>query len=122
MLERLRRALDLAARYDYEYWLRRELTAHPRLFAMPGIELLPPDAREHLASQVAIGEPSAAPSVQEVSSVPLADLTINLLGHVEIFRDPKRRSRPTPGRPGGRTTSSVSSLPGDTAALERYDH
>jgi len=92
MLERLRRALDLAARYDYEYWLRRELTAHPRLFAMPEVaELLPPDAREHLASQVAIREPSTAPSVQEAPSVPLADLTINLLGHVEIFRDPKRQ-------------------------------
>src|SRR6266540_331532 len=93
MLDRLRRALDLAARYDYEYWLRRELTAHPQLFAMPEVaELLPPDAREHLASQVAIREPSAAPSVQEAPSVPLADLTINLLGHVEIFRDPKRQS------------------------------
>jgi LuxR family maltose regulon positive regulatory protein len=91
-LERLRRALDLAARYDYEYWLRRELTAHPRLFAMPEVaELLPPDARAHLASQVAIREPSTAPSVQEAPSVPLADLTINLLGHVEIFRDPKRQ-------------------------------
>ncbi|MBO0861398.1 MAG: tetratricopeptide repeat protein [Chloracidobacterium sp.] len=91
MMERLRRALDLAARYDYEYWLRRELTAHPQLFATPEVaELLPPDAREHLASQVAILAPSAAPSVQETSTVPLADLTINLLGHVEIFRDPKR--------------------------------
>jgi tetratricopeptide (TPR) repeat protein len=117
MLERLRRALDLAARYDYEYWLRRELTAHPRLFAMPEVaELLPPDARAHLASQVAIREPSTAPSVQEAPSVPLADLTINLLGHVEIFRDPKRQFAPTPGRPGGRTTSFVSSPPGDTAA------
>jgi LuxR family transcriptional regulator, maltose regulon positive regulatory protein len=92
MLERLRRALDLAARYDYEYWLRRELTAHPRLFAIPEVaELLPPDARAHLASQVAIREPSTAPSIQEAPSVPLADLTINLLGHVEIFRDPKRQ-------------------------------
>ena len=92
MLEWLRRALDLAARYDYEYWLQRELTAHPRLFATPEVaELLPPDARAHLASQVAIPEPSTAPSVQEAPSVPLADLTINLLGHVEIFRDPKRQ-------------------------------
>jgi ATP/maltotriose-dependent transcriptional regulator MalT/DNA-binding SARP family transcriptional activator len=91
MLERLRRALDLAARYDYEYWLRRELAAHPRLFAMPeATELLPPDAREHLASQLALREPAAVQSVQEVSPVPLADLTINLLGHVEIFRDSKR--------------------------------
>jgi LuxR family transcriptional regulator, maltose regulon positive regulatory protein len=92
MLERLRRALDLAARYDYEYWLRRELAAYPRMFAMPEVaELLPPDAREHLASQMTIREPSAAEPVQEVSSVPLADLTINLLGHVEIFRDQKRQ-------------------------------
>jgi ATP/maltotriose-dependent transcriptional regulator MalT/DNA-binding SARP family transcriptional activator len=91
MMERLRRALDLAARYDYEYWLRRELAAHPRLFAMPEVaELLPPDARDHLASQVALREPSVAEPVQEAPSVPLADLTINLLGHVEIFRDPKR--------------------------------
>jgi DNA-binding SARP family transcriptional activator len=91
MLDRLRRALDLAARYDYEYWLRRELAAHPRLFVTPEVaELLPPDAREHLASQVVLREPSAAEPVQEVSSVSLADLTINLLGHVEIFRDPKR--------------------------------
>ncbi|HEX5085041.1 MAG TPA: tetratricopeptide repeat protein, partial [Blastocatellia bacterium] len=43
MLERVRRALDLTARYDYEYWLRRELTAHPQLFVMPEVaELLPP--------------------------------------------------------------------------------
>lgn len=91
MLERVRRGLDLAARYDYEYWLRRELTAHPQLFAMPEVaELLPPDARAHLASKVALREPPAAPPVQETPSVPLADLTINLLGHVEIFRDRKR--------------------------------
>ena len=91
MLERVRRALDLAARYDYEYWLRRKLAAHPQLFTTPEVaELLPPDAREHLATQVAIREPSAAPPVQEAPSVPLADLTINLLGHVEILRDPKR--------------------------------
>jgi LuxR family transcriptional regulator, maltose regulon positive regulatory protein len=91
MLERLRRGLDLAARYDYEYWLRRELTAHPQLFATPEVaELLPPDARAHLASKVALREPSAAPLIQEAPSVPLADLTVNLLGHIEIFRDRKR--------------------------------
>jgi LuxR family transcriptional regulator, maltose regulon positive regulatory protein len=90
-LERLRRALDLAARYDYEYWLRRELTAHPRLFAMPEVaELLPPDARAHLASQVALREPAVVEPIQEASPLPLSDLTINMLGHVEIFRDSKR--------------------------------
>ena len=91
MLERLRRALDLAARYDYEYWLRREIAFCPQLFVMPEVtELLPPDARAHLAAQVASQGAPRLRSVQEVSPVPLADLTINLLGHVEIFRDPKR--------------------------------
>jgi LuxR family transcriptional regulator, maltose regulon positive regulatory protein len=91
MLERLRRAVDLAARYDYDYWLRRELAFCPQLFVMPEVaELLPPDAREHLASQVGLREPPAVHLVQEEPSVPLADLTIKLLGHVEIFRDPKR--------------------------------
>src|SRR5262249_10150669 len=89
MLERLRRALDLAARYDYDYWLRQELSSHPQLFALPeAAELLPPDARAHLASQLVLREPAAAQPVQELSPVPHADLTINLLGHVEIFRDP----------------------------------
>jgi DNA-binding SARP family transcriptional activator len=91
MLDRLRRALDLAARYDYEYWLRRELAAHPQLFATPeAAELLPPDAREYLASQTALREPPPGETVQVTALAPLADLTINLLGHVEIYRDPKR--------------------------------
>ena len=32
MLEHLRRVLDLAARYDYEYWLQQEMSAHPEVF------------------------------------------------------------------------------------------
>lgn len=91
MLDRLRRALDLAARYDYEYWLRRELAWRPQLFKTPeAAELLPSDAREFLASQVVLQEPAGAQTVQEGRAAPLADLTINLLGHIEIFRDPKR--------------------------------
>jgi LuxR family transcriptional regulator, maltose regulon positive regulatory protein len=91
MLERLRRALDLAARYDYEHWLRRELAAHPQLFKMPeAVELLPPDAREYLDSQSALRESGVTQPVQEGSPVPLAELTINMLGHVEIFRDQNR--------------------------------
>ncbi|HKQ77480.1 MAG TPA: BTAD domain-containing putative transcriptional regulator [Blastocatellia bacterium] len=91
MLERLRRAVDLAARYDYEHWLRRELAWRPQLFKTPeAAELLPPDAREFLASQVALQEPAPVQTVQEAALIQLADLTINLLGHIEIFRDPKR--------------------------------
>lgn len=116
MLEHLRRALDLAARYDYEYWLSREVAQQPRLFASPdALELLPPDLREQV--QAAIVAAASAPTQQasfaataqsaslqspggaaSVSGVPAvsspqtstADLTINMLGTVEIFRDPVR--------------------------------
>jgi tetratricopeptide (TPR) repeat protein len=45
-LEHLRRVLDLAARYDYEYWLRQEMNAHPAMFLSEGAQdLLPPDLR-----------------------------------------------------------------------------
>jgi DNA-binding SARP family transcriptional activator len=58
---------------------------------MPEVaELLPPDARAHLASQVALREPAVVEPIQEASPLPLSDLTINMLGHVEIFRDSKR--------------------------------
>lgn len=87
LLEHLRRALELAARYDYEYWLQREVAAYPQLFTThEAAELLPPELR----AQITI--PAAAPSASEVAEVvtPLADLTINMLGPVEIFRDPQR--------------------------------
>lgn len=90
MFERLRRAIELAARYDYAYWLRREVAAHPEMFALPdAAELLPPDAREVLSIP-----PSARPvPVTETARAPVrqaADLTIRLLGPVEIFRDRRR--------------------------------
>ena len=106
MLARLRRALDLAARYDYEYWLRREVTQQPHLFAAPeAAELLPPDLREQLtAAPVA---PHAGPSARTApapapatplsavaATAPAVDLTVNLLGAVEIFRDPARPFSP----------------------------
>jgi ATP/maltotriose-dependent transcriptional regulator MalT/DNA-binding SARP family transcriptional activator len=91
-LERLRRALDLAARYDYEYWLQREVAHNPDLFSLPeAAELLPPDVRElipEVASQQA--SQAAPPVVVIVQPTPLADLTINMLGPVEIFRDTAR--------------------------------
>jgi DNA-binding SARP family transcriptional activator len=103
MVEHLRRTLDLSARYDYEYWLRREASGRPRLFASPEASaLLPPDLREQVAaaeaalranapdsdgSSVAASAASAAPAV---TPKPAADLTINLLGPVEIHRDPAR--------------------------------
>ncbi|HEX7174343.1 MAG TPA: BTAD domain-containing putative transcriptional regulator [Pyrinomonadaceae bacterium] len=92
MLEHLRRALDLAARYDYEYWLQREVTRNTHLFSTPdAAELLPADLREQVAS--VSGRPEAQRAERAVvaaPSAPAVDLSINMLGSVEIFRDPAR--------------------------------
>jgi LuxR family maltose regulon positive regulatory protein len=108
VVERLRRVLDLAARYDYDYWLRREVAHHPQLFAAPDTAaLLPPDIREELQLARAAAAPqpehpraagdaravemtTQASVVQLVPPKPAADLTINMLGPVEIFRNPAR--------------------------------
>jgi LuxR family maltose regulon positive regulatory protein len=94
MLEHLRRALDLAARYDYEYWLQREVLNNPRLFSQPeATELLPPDVREQLAASAGRAVQKVSQPVHTVESLApqaVTDLTINMLGPVEIFRDPAR--------------------------------
>jgi tetratricopeptide (TPR) repeat protein len=96
MLEHLRRALELAARYDYEHWLQREVAAHPELFGAPEARLLLPlDLRELLPATEPprAAEPppaAAAPLVVESVPCPTVDLTINLLGPVDIYRDPLR--------------------------------
>ncbi|HEX8494280.1 MAG TPA: BTAD domain-containing putative transcriptional regulator [Pyrinomonadaceae bacterium] len=95
MLEHLRRTLDLAARYDYDYWLRREVASHPQMFSSAeAAELLPPDVRDELRLKetppAETGEQPQAQPVVLVSTQPVTDLTINMLGPVEIFRDPAR--------------------------------
>jgi LuxR family transcriptional regulator, maltose regulon positive regulatory protein len=93
MLEHLRRTLDLAARYDYDYWLRREVSHHPELFSQTeAAELLPADVRDELQlSSSPVSETTSAPVAPVIVPVqPVTDLTINMLGPVEIFRDPKR--------------------------------
>ncbi|HXT63465.1 MAG TPA: BTAD domain-containing putative transcriptional regulator [Pyrinomonadaceae bacterium] len=89
MFEQLRRALDLAARYDYDYWLHQEIAQRPALFASDvAQEMLPADLRAQLPSlRVAAVEPVKTATL---SPVPLVDLTVNMLGPVEIFRDPAR--------------------------------
>ncbi|HVF56167.1 MAG TPA: BTAD domain-containing putative transcriptional regulator [Pyrinomonadaceae bacterium] len=97
MLEHLRRALDLAVRYDYEYWLQRLVSQHPELFAATeAAELLPLDLREQLtvvraAQALAPSEAEARQTAFVAPAHPVADLTVNMLGAVEIFRD---RARP----------------------------
>ena len=93
MLERLRRAIDLAVRYDYDYWLKRQIANHRELFsAEEALELLPLDLREQV---VATPKPPIAATPAQVSEIelatqPVTDLTVNMLGPVEILRDPTR--------------------------------
>jgi ATP/maltotriose-dependent transcriptional regulator MalT/DNA-binding SARP family transcriptional activator len=97
MIAHLRRALDLAARYDYEYWLRREVSANPRLFASQEARaLLPPELSERIeasadaTAHVATGTLIMPTGSEQIAPKPSADLTIRMLGPVEIFRDPAR--------------------------------
>ena len=89
MLECLRRVIDLALRFDYEYWLRREAVANYELFsAEEASELLPSDLRKQLVERTAT-PPVSVPTSSEVTlnASPGADLTINMLGPVEIYRE-----------------------------------
>ena len=89
MFEYLRRVMDLAARYDYEYWLRQEIARRPGLFASDvSQEILPADLRAQLPAIKTIApQPVTA---TDLTPGPLVDLTISMLGPVEIFRDPAR--------------------------------
>jgi LuxR family transcriptional regulator, maltose regulon positive regulatory protein len=95
-LEHLRRALDLAARYDYEYWLRRELQRDPSPFASErAVRLLPPELRRELSAvQQTAATPHAHAPHAAPAARPAADLTINMLGPVEVQRDPARPLAP----------------------------
>ena len=87
MVEHLRRAVELAVRYDYEYWLRREIASNPELFGgEEAIELLPADMR---APNV-VRPPAPQVATVRFEAEQVTDLTINMLGPVEIFRDRRR--------------------------------
>ncbi len=95
MLLPAQRALDLAARFDYEYWLREEIMRHPALFAdLEIIEKLPLDLRSLVQdSGAAITNAETNDKLpvaihQPITMVaPVVDLTLKLLGHIEIYRD-----------------------------------
>jgi LuxR family maltose regulon positive regulatory protein len=93
MIEHISRAVDLAARYDYEYWLTLECSKNHELFATrESLELLPLDLREHLTqSQKPILKPAAVQDAEiALTNKTVTDLTINMLGPVQIVRDPSR--------------------------------
>jgi LuxR family transcriptional regulator, maltose regulon positive regulatory protein len=78
------RVLDLSARFDYDFWLRREIRRNPAIFSIDEIaERLPADLRGELTAPT---EPAKQTAIT-VSESPVTDLTINVLGPVEIFRD-----------------------------------
>lgn len=90
MFDYLTRVMDLAARYDYEYWLRQEIASRPALFASDVVqEILPPELRSEVAVVSAVAAAAPIPAA-DLTPGPLVDLTINMLGPVEIFRDPAR--------------------------------
>lgn len=89
-VEQLRRAIELAVRYDYEYWLKREVSHNPQLFSLPeAAELLPPELRV-LVRNTVTPQPIPLAESKLIVAQAVTDLTINLLGAVEIFRDPQR--------------------------------
>ncbi len=93
MIGPLQRVLDLSARFDYEYWLRSEIRRNPQIFSDDEIfERLPLDLREAVTERIKdkgerINEETAAHQTPHAAHRSVLDLTVNVLGHVEIFRD-----------------------------------
>jgi len=86
-VEPVLRALDLSVRFDYEYWLRGEIRRNPQIFLQEDIlEKLPLDLREEVKLTP---QPTTSDDSQQlaVAAPVLTDLTIRVLGPVEIFRD-----------------------------------
>jgi DNA-binding SARP family transcriptional activator len=87
MIESVRRALDLSNRFDYDYWLLREIRRNPAIFGHEDIaDRLPADLREELSAERSV-HPARVQYKLEPPA-PITDLTIRVLGPVEIFRDP----------------------------------
>lgn len=106
MLAPVQRALDLAARFDYEYFLREEIRRNQAMFGDEAVlEKLPLDLREsvnqkikdengNLNSNKTATLQSSFVGVHPFEVAPVVDLTLNLLGHVEIYRDPTQQFAP----------------------------
>ena len=89
MIAPLLRTFDLTARFDYEYWLRGEVKRNSALFSHEDVfEKLPSDLLDELATTARASE-IAATSAEVIPRPPspITDLTVRVLGHVEIFRD-----------------------------------
>lgn len=87
MVAPVQRVLDLSARFDYEYWLKNEIRRNRGVFEYEDVlEKLPTDLREELGAAT-----SPVPSVRILDlTAPVTDLTVKVLGHAEIYRDPSK--------------------------------
>ncbi len=94
MVDATLRVLDLSARFDYEFWLRTEIQRNPAIFGHPEIfERLPIDLRTVVSGAAEVHQPlttsdgaTTKPGVTQIAST-FSDLTINVLGQVNIFRE-----------------------------------
>jgi tetratricopeptide (TPR) repeat protein len=115
MFEHLERTLDLAARYDYDYWLRREVAADSRVFAhAEAADLLPPDVRAHLQAVPAVPRETAGVRSARSGISPSA---CSARWRYSVTRP--GRSRRTPGPRSAPATSCASWPPARTAGLRR---
>ncbi|HLM02080.1 MAG TPA: tetratricopeptide repeat protein [Pyrinomonadaceae bacterium] len=92
MFAPLQRTLDLTARFDYEFWLGGEIRRNPQMFADEEItEKLPPELRpaseESRVRSQEPGEVLISTSDARHSTPEIVDLTVKMLGFVEIYRD-----------------------------------
>lgn len=92
MVSAIHRVLDLSSRYDYEFWLKGEMTRIPEAFRHEGVYAhLPRDLKIFLDGvQESTEKIRAVPDQTRpgilISSRGYAELTLKLLGKVEIFR------------------------------------
>lgn len=97
MVAPVQRVLDLSARFDYEYWLKTEIRRNRAIFEYEDIlEKLPPDLREIVESREpgVVSQTILSTVNPPLSTVSVTDLTVNVLGHAEIYRDPSKPFAP----------------------------
>jgi len=97
-LARLSRAVELAVRYDYSYVFSLQASSSPLLLrAAIGAGIAPDYLTRFLSAERAEVAAAAAVGVSSVSNTPVTqavierpsfDLAINMLGSVEVMRDP----------------------------------
>ena len=95
MVEHVQRVLDLSARFDYDYWLKKAIRNNPGIFAYEDVlEKLPPDLSQEVgSSEAGVGTGQEIGHLVE-QLAPLTDLTLKILGPAEVYRDPSKPFAP----------------------------